>query len=357
MKRPGNNIFIRISVAIMGIMLATLATPSMSSMAAGNIDVSRQGSLTVTHYSVDDELLKDVHSSIYRIASVDEAGQYTKLSPFDSKDAFPVEDINAITKQQEWDDCLEPAKEYIKEHGVKAYASGVSDKDGKTIYSNLDLGIYLVLSNPIKIGNFKHEFIDFFVAVPNLEEDVNGKKFYNYNVSASPKRSKVDVTEIKEYSVHKRWSDSGYSENRPSSITIKIYCDDEIYETVTLNSSNSWSYSWKYEAGHKWKLVETSTGNNYTASYTSNGYEFIFTNTYNPPTTPTPDEPTPEDTPTPDEPSIPDLPEVLGAIRDLPEVLGARRLPQTGLLWWPVPILVILGIWLIFKGIRKNVEN
>ena len=51
---------------------------------------------------------------------------------------------------------------------------------------------------------------------------------------------------------------------------------------------------------------------------------------------------------------------VLGASRDEipPEVLGANRLPQTGQLWWPVPILCIMGLGLIVSGVhrRKAVE-
>ena len=91
----------------------------------------------------------------------------------------------------------------------------------------------------------------------------------------------------------------------------------------------------------------------------------MLTNTYKPETpppppdtpNPPPDTPNPPpDTPNnpPDTPGFPSLPEVLGAIRNLPEVLGARRLPQTGLLWWPIPLLVIVGVVLIVKGIRKN---
>ena len=51
---------------------------------------------------------------------------------------------------------------------------------------------------------------------------------------------------------------------------------------------------------------------------------------------------------------------VLGASRDEipPEVLGANRLPQTGQLWWPVPVLCIMGLGLIVSGVhrRKAVE-
>ena len=35
-------------------------------------------------------------------------------------------------------------------------------------------------------------------------------------------------------------------------------------------------------------------------------------------------------------------------------VLGDRLLPQTGQLWWPLPVLIILGIILFIAGIRMN---
>ena len=54
------------------------------------------------------------------------------------------------------------------------------------------------------------------------------------------------------------------------------------------------------------------------------------------------------------------VPTVAGATRTLqPAVLGATRLPQTGLLWWPVPVLGALGILLLILGIvnRKKYNN
>ena len=51
-----------------------------------------------------------------------------------------------------------------------------------------------------------------------------------------------------------------------------------------------------------------------------------------------------------------DTPEgrVLGANR---KVLGANRLPRTGQLWWPVPILLLFGAGMIGKGIYDRSKN
>ena len=48
---------------------------------------------------------------------------------------------------------------------------------------------------------------------------------------------------------------------------------------------------------------------------------------------------------------------VLGASRDNiepPQVLGANRLPRTGQLWWPVPVLDVLGMAMIAVGVMKR---
>lgn len=352
MVKLGKDIFSKIVSAAVAVIMILSLLPGISTEAA-DIDLSKKGSMTVTHNSVDEEVLAGVKSHIYRIASIDAAGKYTVLDEFSevfSDSSF----FNNGYDFDAWKACVDGVKSYVKAKNIKPYAEGVSDKEGKTYYRDLDLGIYLVLSDNLIDSQYVHSFVDFVYPVPLLERGKESEIMeWHYDVAASPKKSRAERIIDEEFVVYKRWNDSGYSENRPSEISVKIYCDGEVYKTVKLSTSNSWKYSWTYEPGHEWKLVETSTGKNYTASLSSskkdNEYTFVFTNTYNPPETP-PGNP-PQDPPSP---TVPDLPTVLGAIRDLPEVLGARRLPQTGQLWWPLPILVLFGVFFIVKGIRRN---
>ncbi|WP_026516360.1 Cna B-type domain-containing protein [Butyrivibrio sp. MC2021] len=354
MVKLGKDIFSRIlSAAVALIMILTLL-PGQNAFAA-DIDLAKKGTMTVTHHSVDDEPLAGVKSRIYRIASVDPVGKYTVLdefSPVFSDSGF----FNNGFKFDAWKACVDGVKSYVKAKDIKPYKEGVSDKEGKTYYTDLELGIYLVISDNLIDDKYVYSFSDFVYPLPLLERDKETEIMtWTYNVEVSPKKEREERIIDDEFVVYKRWSDSGYENNRPTSITVKIYCDEKLYKSVTLSASNNWKYSWSYEPGHDWKLVETSTGENYTASLSTSKkekkYTFVFTNTYNPPETPPGTPPDPE---TP--PSTPDLPSVLGAIRDLPEVLGARRLPQTGQLWWPLPILVLFGVFFIIKGIRKNAK-
>ena len=59
--------------------------------ASANIDISRKGSLTVTHYSVDDEIIPGVTSHIYLVATIDENGQYTITEDFKDCFSLPIE--------------------------------------------------------------------------------------------------------------------------------------------------------------------------------------------------------------------------------------------------------------------------
>ena len=67
----------------------------------------------------------------------------------------------------------------------------------------------------------------------------------------------------------------------------------------------------------------------YTVSITREGVTFVVTNTYVPET---------PNTPPPTEPGKPDQP----------------SLPQTGQLWWPVPLLLVGGLLLVVIGLIRR---
>lgn len=124
--------------------------------------------------------------------------------------------------------------------------------------------------------------------------------------------------------VQKRWSDTGYENKRPASVTVELLKDGEVYDTVLLDADGGWKYTWdelpRYDAdGNEisWTLREVSV-KGYTASVTQTGDIFVLTNTYD-----------------------------------------KTKLPQTGQLWWPVPLLAAAGLGLICVGLsmRKRDEN
>ena len=103
-------------------------------------------------------------------------------------------------------------------------------------------------------------------------------------------------------SVLKVWEDSNNSSGlRPSSVTIDLLRGNSVVETIWLNASNNWRYSWTGLRDGTYSVREQAMAH-YTASYSNSGGTWTVTNTFEPPPEPDPDpepEPDPEPDPTP----------------------------------------------------------
>ena len=381
MKRT-KTVINRIVAAIVAVMLSIVLLPAVQVKASDFIDTSRKASLTVVYIDADNEVAPNVETHIYLVATVDANGKYTITDVF--KDYFEDQNFfNNGNNYDLWKDCISydeddvtgstQLEKYIDEKGAPEAGNGFSDSKGEIVFDNLVPGIYYVRCGEKEKGNYVHSFIDFIYPVPILEMNADNKIVVNYNPSASPKKSVVGV--LVHCSIRKRWVDAGNANKRPESVTFNIFCDGELMETVTLSSENNWYYEWSQRGLHDYYVEEVSKGAGYKDGIQlikvgDHDYEYLCTNTYqtseeppgdNPPGDNPPGDNPPGDNPPGDNPPEENppfganlLPEVLGAVRELPAVLGARRLPQTGQLWWPLPILVIAGVVMIIIGIRKN---
>ena len=87
----------------------------------------------------------------------------------------------------------------------------------------------------------------------------------------------------------------------------------------------------------------------YTVNVTQEGITFVVTNTYIPgkPGEPKPGDGDPDDGTMIEDSDIPFS--VLGATQQ-----GMQTLPQTGQLWWPIPLLVCCGLFCIVVGVIRH---
>ena len=132
-----------------------------------------------------------------------------------------------------------------------------------------------------------------------------------------------------------------------------------------MNAENNWQYAWdNLEDVYAWTVVEKEM-DNYYVGVVREGITFVIKNTYKPssseqtPTTPdgqtttTPDGKTPTTSPggkTPTTTPGGKTPTTPG---------GSSKLPQTGQLWWPVPVLLSMGLLFILIGLirRRGYKN
>ena len=121
----------------------------------------------------------------------------------------------------------------------------------------------------------------------------------------------------------------GQSADRPEQITVRLYVNDRLYGTVTLSAQNNWRYSWDVRGIAQpavFKVTEVGVPEGYTHSVD-------YTGTY--------------------------ITSCRGPGREITIVNRKRgvrpprpsgKLPQTGLLWWPVPLLAGAGMVLFILG-------
>ena len=360
-----------------------VSSETSSAGSGGYLDPDKKGTLSVYYEYEGYGKMAGVKTHVFKLASIDKHGDFTVADPF-SELGLEIEDMNSVSSHDQWEVITGKVLKYVKENDVTPYAEATSGDDGFAKLGTVDTGLYYGYSDPVEIDGVRYVYYDVLAAVPGpVMLDETGSNDWDgtwqnasYDVVVIPKReaSKLEG-DPEEFKVYKQWVDSGSVMKRPKSITVKIYRDGELYETVTLDNSNNWQYEWKCEKGHKFTVEEEVDEKNYSVSYSQNETSFVIVNTKKDEEGGGGDEEGEHVDGHKDEIESGgggnsesgqvegtnrggEVPSVLGAIRDfigeLPEVLGARRLPQTGQLWWPIPVLAIIGLILIIRGIRSE---
>ena len=219
---------------------------------------------------------------------------------------------------------------------------------------------------------------DGYTATVNKSQSENKLEFTITNTRSDTKPPDEQNT----ITVKKVWAGSG---THPVSVTVQLYRDGTLFGEQTLNNGNGWSYTWTTTAGeHAWSVEEVNAPNGYTVNIAWAGNTATVTNTRSntqtpsgptsPPADPNnppgpgsppgnPDDPSRPNSPpgNPDDPSgpnsppsNPDNPSGPSSPPNNPNDPGTPpddpSLPQTGQLWWPVPLLAVAGVLLLLIG-------
>ncbi|MBR6595845.1 MAG: Cna B-type domain-containing protein [Oscillospiraceae bacterium] len=114
--------------------------------------------------------------------------------------------------------------------------------------------------------------IQMIIRIPTLTGTTENQIDYTYQVKNTAIKNLV-------VNVQKVWADEGYYD-RPESVEVTLYRDEEVYETVTLNADNDWRYSWtSLTDEYTWTVDEKNVPEEYVKTVTNEGYDFTITNT------------------------------------------------------------------------------
>lgn len=295
--------------ALLALVLALLlALPAMAAGSAG---------LTIYHER------ENVRFDLYHVAVASDSG----WQPTDDFAAYPVTLPDEDSPAADWRAAAETLAAYVAQDTPTPAASG-RVASGSVQFGALEEGLYLAIGETVQQNN------TLYIPVPVLIH-VQG------DTAVTIKAEETAVTpEPVEYTVAKVWQ--GGENARPLSVTVQLLCDGQPDRTVSLNALNGWRYTWTSEPGHLWQVAEQNVPDGFAVAVEQDGLAFTVTNTWQEPQQPgSPDQP--GSTPVPGTP---------------PMGQTGGTLPQTGQLWWPVPLLLALGVACVgigqFRAHRKH---
>lgn len=279
-----------------------------------------------------------------------------------------------------------------------------SDNSGIVVFDNLDDGVYLAAAKKYKVNEVTYKGAPaFFLIDGGKSREVTGYPKFTTRLTLAGVFERLTVK--------KEWINADYMPNKPAEITVDIYWDYELYDTVVLSEKNKWTYSWEEEVGYEWTIIERELPPDCTVVYRNDGLHYVAANTYNPDwvgggaeTRPVSTAAVTSTKPTVvanDDETVTSISETApvsgegigttsfsiggGTIENSTETVNSStkttpvnngtspkdktpsgnggnqvynitsaitKLPQTGQLWWPVPLMAVGGFVLIAAGIR-----
>lgn len=285
-------------------VLVLLACALAVTAVAQTINQDRESRLTLS-FGESGEGFPEVEFSLYRVASLTEEGEYALTGNFAQ---YPVslEDLDSSGLRS----LAQTLDAYVARDELAPLLSQETGKAGRVSFDGLSPGLYLVLGESYTQDNRVYTPSPMLFYLPGQGEDGG----WEYEVTASCKFDQEEITDATvSRKVQKVWKDSGNQSKRPEMVFVQLLENGAVVDTVALSEENNWEYTWEgLDASSRWQVAETNVPDGYTVTVTQEGTLFVVTNTY------------PGKTPS--------------------------KLPQTGLLWWPVPLLACAGLALVIAG-------
>ncbi len=280
--------------------------------AHAELDPGRTGSLTI-HCTESIPLPDGALFKLYRIASMDEDAVCKLLPPYDG---YPII-IDPEATSAQWQTMADTLARYILTDQVQPLAT-VTSSNGLAIFPNLQTGLYLVLGDVLVQDGLRYIPTPTLLSIPTRQADGS----WQYESCSTPKWD-IERIETLPLQVIKTWQD-GDAADRPLDVTIQLYGNGELHDTVLLSKANNWRHTWEaLDTAITWTVIERPVPDGYTVSIQEAEGLVMVTNTR--------DEPVPSPTPVPGKPDI----------------------PQTGTNWLPTLLLALLGAGLFLTGLVR----
>ena len=275
-------------------------------------DAGRACSLIIEYRTGDGRAIEGAVFRLYRVASVDESGGFAPTEAFAGyADLLSGGDWKALADQLSGhasaDEAVSP---YVTPTGLRC--EGAVNADGRLIFEGLEAGLYLTVGDVAELqedgGAKRYAVKASLVALP----DQDGR----FEATILPKGEALGAEPV-DLTVQKNWTGDTEAA-RPAEIRVQLLRNGAAADEVVLSRENSWQHSWTgLEGGVSWTVLENPVPEGYLPSYSAQGALAIITNAKANP-------------------------------------VSGGKLPQTGLMWWPAPVLAAMGAALLLAGWKRS---
>lgn len=208
---------------------------------------------------------------------------------------------------------------FARKDGISPDVTVETDHTGMATASKLPSGLYLVAGQPVRYKEYRYHSEPHMILLPQ-KNPVTGQVLYMPVLQVKVSREPYTPESVSR-KVLKIWDDHS-GRIRPDSVTVHLLKDGTVFSTVSLTAQNQWRYTWdNLDADAQWQITE-DVPDGYTVTVEQEGNTFLLTNS-------APEVPPPETT---------------------PPTSSGGKIPQTGVLWWQMAALAVLGLLLILVG-------
>lgn len=263
-------------------------------------------------YKDGDKSIADATFNVYLVATPDENGSYIPTESFAS---HPVD--YSVTTDEELYNLATTLEGYVIFGKEDPIYTAKTDDNGMFEFATDTKGMYLLVGEKTLVDDIYYTAESFIICLPAVDE--SGDELYDVTVNAKFTAVHKDNPPTMR-KVIKVWDDEG-NDGRPSSVTVYLLKNGEIFDNATLNKDNDWTHVWyDLDGTARWSIVELPV-ENYKVVVTRESTAYFVKNAFK--------EPTPPD----------------------------ENLPQTGQLWWPIPVFAVIGVALIAIGVVFTKKN
>lgn len=242
---------------------------------------------------------------------------------------------------------------YIDADDIAPDYESETDANGIAAFRNIPEGFYLVTGEQYQTGETVYLAAPFILSFPY--KDDNGQRIYQTVVESKHEKAEDEDTNLE---ILKIWTNDSRS-YRPDQVEVELYADGELHDTVTLSKANNWRHHWDNLPDNViWSVRENDVAAKYTVAVEQQKHCFVITNTGSGVSSGSSggsgsDDDSDGSSGYSSNDSEPPS-DLLGILPpDVPlssADASSEILPQTGLFWWPVPMLIAFGLLLYLVG-------